>query len=337
MGLFGLVNYEDLILKAIINSGFARNGLIIVVTYIITSIVKLHISALISTIFNGTMILDLVLPIIVGIALSIAADSIFRYVQTHQATYEVWVDYFIANYSRANFVRWKRMCLLIICGYIFLLLAFITIDNYFIFVSTVQTAIISIISDSLEQGLLQRWMNDLSNWLHRPRITRTKENNMVIHDNYDPPLTTGKTRKRIISDHNRSPPSTPVISVQSRLQVLPELLLTPSIKEQRLKTRSISNLDIRGSLDKVPDQKSLKYVPKEEIIPTKEVITELSIDEDYTNSIDESQRVSPIQPKPVTPPQLYSENLSMYSANTKQYSATPLQIYSGFNNYRDQN
>ena len=44
MGLFGLINYENYLLNSLLTSSYAKNGLMIIITYIVTGLVRYHIS-----------------------------------------------------------------------------------------------------------------------------------------------------------------------------------------------------------------------------------------------------------------------------------------------------
>jgi len=186
MGLFGLWNYEDYLLNLVVKSRAARNGLVTLLIYLITAAVRFHISILLCVLFTwNNYFLDLITPIILAIPVSMASDTLFRYAEIHRPQYERWVDYLIENYSMENFIRWKRIFLTILLGYILLGLAFIQIDNYYIRLSLAQTTISFIICDFLEQKLPQAWYNYLLNWWHRPQITKFPKRAPVI-DNYIP-------------------------------------------------------------------------------------------------------------------------------------------------------
>lgn len=199
MGLFGLFDYEDYILNTLVQSNYARNSLIVLLMYTVTGLARFHLSIIICLIVNtgntqsGTItgllgrLFDLVFPVIVTVLLALISDTLFRYVETHRPRYEMIVDYFMANYSRQNFFRWKRMFLLGICGYILVAIALVTIDNYFIFLSIMQTIAGFGACDMLEHGLPRKWYNKLMNWWHRPRAVRLngkRTKNPIFIDDY---------------------------------------------------------------------------------------------------------------------------------------------------------
>lgn len=166
---FGLGNYEDYLLKAIVNSSFAKNGLMTVVTYILTAIIRFHISIIVCILINGTLFTDIIFPVIVSVLLSFSSGNLYRYIETHRCQYERMVDYFIDNYSWSNLMMWKRYLLISILGYILLALLLISIDNYFIFLTTMQAAASFIICDILENraAILRKFKT----WWYQPTVT----------------------------------------------------------------------------------------------------------------------------------------------------------------------
>lgn len=184
MGLFGLLKIEDHLLTMLVNSKFARDGLTTVTTYLITALVRLHISAVVCSLIYFNNWFDYVFPILVGVGLITISNTLFQYIETHEESWEYWVNYFIDEYSEKNFIRWKRNFQLVLCVYVFILLLLTEITNYLIFVWTVQAMIISLIGDLIEQKIPQRYIN---NWWYYPRVTKLGE--LVIHENYKEPIT----------------------------------------------------------------------------------------------------------------------------------------------------
>lgn len=169
MSKFGLSTYEDYIVGAIVNSGFAKNGLMTATTYIITAIVRFHLSILICLFINGTIFTDLIFPILVSIGLSFGSGNLYRYIETHQFQYEKWVDYVIANYSWDNLMMWKRYLMVIILVYASIVLSVVTLDNTYLGIATVQTAIAFIICDLVEHypSIIRRFKT----WKYQPPVS----------------------------------------------------------------------------------------------------------------------------------------------------------------------
>lgn len=170
MGLFGLLNYEDYLVDLVIKSDRAHNGLIIFILCILTGIIRFHLSILICYFFHKDNSFDLIFPVIVTVLLSLSSNTLFQYIETHRPTCEDLVDYFIKNYTLQNFVRWKRMFLLCACCYVLLVTVLITIDNYFVILTTIQTAVSFIICDLLENNMPRILYNKIKNWLYQPQV-----------------------------------------------------------------------------------------------------------------------------------------------------------------------
>jgi len=280
MGLFGLLNYEDYILNTIVKSNYARNGLIIVWIYIVTGLLRFHLSILICFLIRWNLMFDLIFPIIVTVLLSLASDTLFKYVETHRSWNKLVVDYFIKNYSRENFVRWKRILLLILCCYVVLAVMFITIDNRFILITTFQTAISFGICDLLEQKMPQTWYNYLMSWWHHPRITKFSTDHRLI-DNY------------IAANFYQLIPT----DIEPKQQ--------NSLGNHKRRYTKIKNT-LRRSLDSILPQETKHFQTINSLIAPipRKPLSPLKITSELLNIYDELERVSPVPRKPSTPPTL---------------------------------
>lgn len=172
MGLFNLLNYEDYILRTVVTSSYARNVLIVVLIYLLTAIVRFHISVVICWLVSGTFFGDMILPIIINVLLALWSDTLYQYIGTHRPHCERLVDYLMTNYSSNNVIKWKRYILAGLCCYIFLVVAVVTLDNYFIFLSTVQTALSFIVCDMLEHRheIWDKCISTYKKWWYKPRV-----------------------------------------------------------------------------------------------------------------------------------------------------------------------
>lgn len=242
MKWFGLLTYENILLTTLVKSNVARNGLIIAVMYLVTSIIRFHLSIFLSVIFSRGNFLDLITPIIISVFLSLYSENIYTYVATHREWYGEIVDHFMANYTLQRFMLWKRILMMIICGYVLLILTLIQIDNYFIFMSTVQTAISFIICDCLQQDLPRQWWRRLVNWFTKPKVIH-QTSEYIVYDNYVPAdnfeMSEISSSKQISvkssTDENLQPKTKTHIrrnSVDSALSSAKDELLTPLFTEE---------------------------------------------------------------------------------------------------------
>jgi hypothetical protein len=186
MGLFGLINYENYLLHSLITSSYARNGLMIILTYLITGLVRFHISAALCMLLSRGNWVDYISPIIITVLLSLASNNIYRYVRTHKKFYKKLIDCIITNYSMANFILYKRRVLMVLGIYIMVVLCLMEINNQFIIITLVQTAISFGICDLLENDIPQAFIKRiLGRWKHEP----TMEEFAMIDGFYFPPKT----------------------------------------------------------------------------------------------------------------------------------------------------
>lgn len=233
MGLFGLWNYEDYLIKLLVTSKFARNGLIVLLTYLMAALVRFHLSIILCVLFTFNNWFDLITPIIISVLVAMTSDVLYGYAETHHGRYEAWVNYFIKNYSFENFIRWKRMLLTGILVYILIGLYLVQIDNYYILLSIIQTTISFMICDFLEQRLPQTWYNYILNWLERPQITKLPVPRTVIR-NYIPReeknSTTPKQKKRRHSFGNLATSPKPSTTLTSLNPNIPLSLSQPRVE-----------------------------------------------------------------------------------------------------------
>lgn len=206
MVFFGLINYEDYIFRTIVTSTYARNALTVVLMYIITGIIRFHLSMLLCWLCSINNIFNLVIPIIIGVILSVLSDTLYQYVGIHRSSYERLVDYIITNYSRENMVRWKRRFLLGIFIYIIIAVSLINIDNEFLFITTLQTAFTFVICDLIEHR--QSVYNKLDKLFNRPKVNKLSKEFSVIN-NYP-----------IVNDNK-------IIKIPDRIKSTPNIQIDP--------------------------------------------------------------------------------------------------------------
>ena len=182
MGLFGLLNYEDYIAKTILTSSYSKNLLSIFLIYIITGIVKFHISVLLCWFITLNNFLDFIFPILVTVLLSMFSDILFKYIETHKDLTEKFVDYLINNYSKENYIKWKRFFLFVIFCYILLVISLLSVNNTLIFISTIQTLVSTLICDLLEQKYHKVVIDKIKTIQKRPKVIKSIFEYSLIED-----------------------------------------------------------------------------------------------------------------------------------------------------------
>lgn len=189
-----IFNFDQIIISTLVTSEYSKKLLFMLITYIFTFIVKLHISIIFSILFNGTFFCDYILPVFTTVLLSVYSNNIYKYVETHRDTYYWIVDYIITNYNYQMFIKWKRITYIIVCTYILLALSFVTIDNYYLFVVTFQSIISFVICDIINtmylldyEDIKTKFWIKLYNWKTKYRIWRYNkpkiiDTNIIIQD-----------------------------------------------------------------------------------------------------------------------------------------------------------
>lgn len=182
MVLFGLFNYEELILSSVLNSTFATNGLTFLLIYATTIFLRFHISVVCGWLFQGTYFKDIILPVIINVFLSVMSTNIFNYVSTHKTSFEKVTKFFKDNYSFDNIKKWKRICLGVCCIYILFVLHVVHIDNQVLLLATYQSIIGFLICEILENNLLpiayHKIYKTVHNTIYKPKTIIHEEAKM---------------------------------------------------------------------------------------------------------------------------------------------------------------
>ena len=309
---FGLGNYEDYLFRALVGSNFAKNGLMTVTTYVLTSIVRLHLAIIICVLINGTFFTDFIFPILVSVLLSLGSGNLYRYIETHRFQYEAAVDYCIANYSWDNLMMWKRYVLCGLIGYILLALALISIDNAFILLTTVQATLSFIICDILENRA--NIVRKFKTWRYQPAVKfedRTVTPSLSLAY---PSLNT--------SISNTHPGSTSNIHSRTGSKVG----LNTSISNIHLRTESTFTSHLRTGSKEI---ESPKPVRRSEMEMVKRLSGNLGYEGlDHVGlsheNLDINREVSPCPFKPTTPPSIEAGLIPLISK-----CQTPPSMYQG--------
>lgn len=223
MGLFGLLNYEDFVLKTVVKSQFAEDTFTIMLTYMLTSILRFHLSIVICILLQNATALDYVMPIIVGVVLSLQSNSLYNYVNTNETRHRRIVKYFIDSYSRENFVRWKRYILAGLVAYTLAVLALTSITNAALLLSTAQTVITFVICDMLEHDVPVQVWRRFKRWWYKPKWIKSKDGTRVLHTtNVDTAVPVPVVIQQIPEALPARPPTPPIIT--RRLSGVPESL-----------------------------------------------------------------------------------------------------------------
>jgi hypothetical protein len=323
MVFFGLINYENYLLETIIKSKYAKNVLLIMYLYLVSAIIKFHIALLLCfyfeiristsiwTFYRIITLCNLISPILINILLSFLSNTIYGYVSTHKKYFEDHIDLIIRNYSKQNLILWKRKIMLCICIYIIFSTVVITIDNYLIFVSTLQTAISFIICDFLENPENLRQYKKLNifidniNQLIFPRVYH--KNNTII-DDYMSPM-----------------PKSMIINVQNNNNIIEPLSLNDDINDEN----KINDENLTNKInDDINDYSLTNNIINDENLKNEEILiltndkinkdNKLLFESPIFNVIKKKLSIDDIniiEEKPKTPPSIKSNKTFIYTIN----------------------
>lgn len=174
MVLFGLINYEDYILKKIVLSSYSKDILAVSIAYILTGILRFHLSIFLICMLSMENYFDYVIPIIINILLSRFSEFLYAGVNTKKHLYIDFVNYIIDNYSFQNVIRWKRYVLVVLFCYSFVVLSIAEFNNKILMLSLLQTAISFILCDLIENFRTFKYkiLSYLNHYYYRPKVTK---------------------------------------------------------------------------------------------------------------------------------------------------------------------
>lgn len=189
MGLFNLINYENYILKSLVNSSYAKNGLTVGFIYTASMIIKFHMAVLFCYILGVNIYIDFVTGIVINVLLALLTNKIYEYVATHRDHFEDLVEHIIHNYTPRNHIIWKRYVMASCCFYFLFVLCIVEINNFMLFIATFQYIISFIICELLEHNIIQ---NHIKQWMETPVIKKINKQINII-DDYQSETTEDKT------------------------------------------------------------------------------------------------------------------------------------------------
>lgn len=110
---------------------------------------------------------NFIIPILLTVLISFSSSKILLYVEAHKHINEPIVDYIINNWTKEKVLKWKRISVLIICIYVIVIILFTEINNYIIFISTLQTMSSFYIGDIIEHKIYKK---PFDMWKYRPTV-----------------------------------------------------------------------------------------------------------------------------------------------------------------------
>lgn len=183
---FGLLQFEDYILKLIIKSGFTKSAAVSLLIYLVTLIISFHSLTILCLIIKTNIyVLDFIIPILLTVLFSKYSNLIYRHVETYKVEIKNFIFYFVTNYKKENITKWKRLSLLILTLYLIIVLSIVKIDNKVIFFNFVQTLISFVICDLIDNFKYR--MRRITHITHITKVPIKIENDLIIEKPPTPP------------------------------------------------------------------------------------------------------------------------------------------------------
>lgn len=180
---FKNINYGEQLLKSIIATRYAKSKLSILLMLIATSILRLHLSSVITILLSCNFYVDFVVQIVVSIIAVFQTNRIYKFVELFKPHFYSLTRYIINNYTPERYRKWKRNVTLCICFYIILLFSFFEITSKLVIMYTIQYMICYGVVDIIEQRKIEKM---IERYKERPRRVIYAELN-VIDEFYKPP------------------------------------------------------------------------------------------------------------------------------------------------------
>ena len=180
---FKNINYGEQLLKSIIATRYAKSKLSILLMLIATSILRLHLSSVITILLSCNFYVDFVVQIVVSIIAVFQTNRIYKFVELFKPHFYSLTRYIINNYTPERYRKWKRNVTLCICFYIIILFSFFEITSKLVIMYTIQYMICYGVVDIIEQRKIEKM---IERYKERPRRVIYAELN-VIDEFYKPP------------------------------------------------------------------------------------------------------------------------------------------------------
>ena len=146
------INYSDQILRSIVKTTYAKKKASLLLLMILTVILKIHVDAILSIIFNtGYFYIDFCIQIIISVILVIKSGWIYKIVEKFDSEVYLLTRYLINNYTESNYRKWKKNVTLVICIYLIIYLSVIEINSNMLRTYIIQYMICYFIIEFIEK------------------------------------------------------------------------------------------------------------------------------------------------------------------------------------------
>lgn len=180
---FQNINYGEQLLKSIIATKYAKGKLSILLMLIATSILRLHLSSIITITLSYSPYVDFFTQIIVSIIAVFQTNRIYQFVELFKPRFYSLTRYIINNYTPERYRKWKRNVTLCICCYIILIFSLFEITSNLVIMYTIQYIICYGVVDVIEQRKIEKIIKAYKDRPKRVIYAELK----VIDEFYKPP------------------------------------------------------------------------------------------------------------------------------------------------------
>lgn len=173
---FKNINYGEQLLKSIIATRYAKGKLSVLLMMIATSILRLHLSSMITIMLSYNPYVDFFTQIVVSIVAVFQTNRIYNFVELFKPRFYSLTRYIINNYTPERYRCWKRNVTLCICLYIIIVFSLFDITSNLVKLYTIQYVICYGVVDIIEQRKIEKI---IKNYKDRPKRVIYAEINVI--------------------------------------------------------------------------------------------------------------------------------------------------------------
>nr|QBK91749.1 MAG: hypothetical protein LCPAC304_00750 [Pithovirus LCPAC304] len=181
------VDYTDQIFQSLIKTRYAKRQFSMMMSVLITWIVRWHLKTLFSFFFEFHPLIDFILQILLSVCLVFKNSWIRNVVNRFQNEIYALSRYLINNYTRENYRVWKRNITVGVCIYFLVYLMMVEISSALLIGQIGQFLISYFIVDGIEQRTFVKAWIYCKEWYQRHLCrqgTQLTNKTLTIRDTY---------------------------------------------------------------------------------------------------------------------------------------------------------
>jgi len=180
------VDYTDQIFQSIVKTRYAKGQFSIILSSIITLIIRWHIKLIFSCIFQFHPVIDFLLQVILSVILVFKTNWIRNLVNRFRSEIYALSRYLINSYTPENYRIWKRNSTVVLCIYLIVHLLLVEITSAILIEQIIQFLISYFIIDGIEQGTFTKWWGYIGAWYESKFQSRGTQHrkNVIFQEDY---------------------------------------------------------------------------------------------------------------------------------------------------------